>query len=148
MLKFTSKYYAVALTCFGLLWPSSGSFLLNLAKVTLFFVEVISKITSSWLMRYCGNMCHFVACVLCAVHIYIYICIYIYMRAHAHTHTHTHTHTHILWLSSFLILFHSLVSSSILGPKRLPSTLFPNILSVCVLESVWQTIWRFDPLLN
>jgi hypothetical protein len=36
MLKFTLKYYTVSPTCFGLLWPSSGSFSLNLAKVTLF----------------------------------------------------------------------------------------------------------------
>jgi hypothetical protein len=68
MLKFTLKFYTVAPTCFGLLWPSSGSFSLNLAKVT-FFVEVVSKITSSWLMQYCGSMCHLwrAFCVLCSV---------------------------------------------------------------------------------
>ena len=47
MLKFISKYYKIAPTCLGLLRPSSGSFSLNLAKVTLFFIEIISKITSS-----------------------------------------------------------------------------------------------------
>jgi len=35
MLKFTLKYFTVVPKYFGLLWPSSGSFSLNLAKVTL-----------------------------------------------------------------------------------------------------------------
>jgi hypothetical protein len=39
ILKFTLKCYTVARTCFGLVWPSSGSFSLNLAKVKLFCIS-------------------------------------------------------------------------------------------------------------
>ena len=44
------------------------SFSLNSVKVTL-FVEIISKITSSWLIQYCCSMCHLwrALCVLCSV---------------------------------------------------------------------------------
>jgi len=51
------------------------------------------------------------------LHVYIHICVYIYI--------------YIIRTSSLLILLHLSVSSSLLGPKRLPSTLFPKAVSPC-----------------